>query len=189
MVGNADNLVDLVVELEARIEATDNRFDKADLQERLSRITGGVATLYVGAKSDSELKEKQDRIEDSINATRSALEEGIVAGGGIALENAATTLQGGIEATTIENPTAFDKGYQIVLDACIAPVKQMSLNAGFEYKPQPVKGVGVNVKTREVVDMIDAGIIDPKKVTRCALENAASVVGTFLTTEAVITLK
>lgn len=186
LVGDSDNLVELVSELKARIEATDNKFDKADLQERLSRITGGVATLYVGAKSDSELKEKQDRIEDSINATRSALEEGIVSGGGIALENAANELYGGVEAPVIDNPTAFDIGYDIILKACSAPVKQIASNAGMTYTPWPVKGEGMNVKTGKVVNMMDEGIIDPKKVTRCALENASSVASTFLTTEAVI---
>jgi len=183
LVGNADNLVDLVAELKERIEATKNKLDKADLQERLSRITGGVATLYIGAKSDSELKEKQDRIEDSINATRSALEEGIVSGGGIALDNAAAYLtQGTIEKSL----TAFELGYDIVLDACYAPVIQICSNAGMEYVAQPVAGEGINVKTGEVVNMMKEGIIDPKKVTRCALENASSVASTFLTTEAVI---
>lgn len=184
LIGNADNLTDLVAELKAKISITKNKFDKAEIQERLSRITGGVATLYVGAKSDSELREKQDRIEDSINATRSALEEGIVPGGGIALANAAHSLNATPFDGEIES--AFYKGYKIVLDACIAPAAQICENAGFEFSPQPVIGEGMNVKTGEVVNMMEEGIIDPKKVTRCAIENAASVASTFLTTEAVI---
>lgn len=182
LVGNADNLVDLVAELKMKISITKNKFEKADIQERLSRITGGVATLYVGAKSDSELREKQDRIEDSINATRSALEEGIVSGGGIALANAAKYLT---VQTTEGATSAFDRGYEIVLNACVSPVTQICSNAGYKYLVSE-EGLGMNVKTGEVVDMVKSGIIDPKKVTRCAIENAASVASTFLTTEAII---
>tara|TARA_R110002167_G_scaffold43330_4_gene130962 strand:- start:14525 stop:16093 length:1569 start_codon:yes stop_codon:yes gene_type:complete len=186
LVGNADNLTGLIAELKEKISITKNKFDKAELQERLSRISGGVATLYVGAKSDSELKEKQDRVEDSINATRSALEEGIVSGGGVALANAAAFLAA---QTVVEDGiSAFDKGYAMVLDACTAPISQICDNAGFKYSPQGLVGEGMNVKTGKVVDMMDEGIIDPCKVTRCAIENAASVAGTFLTTEAVISV-
>jgi len=186
LVGDADNLVGLVAELKERISATKNKIDKEDLQERLSRITGGVATLHIGAKSDSELKEKQDRIEDSINATRSALEEGIVSGGGIALVNAAQQLTYEDKA---ELSTPYGLGYDLVLKACFAPASQICSNAGFAFIPSPTVGEGINVKTREVVNMMDEGIIDPKKVTRYALENAASVAGTFLTTEAVIAVQ
>jgi len=185
LVGNSDNLADLVAELKEKIAITKNKFDKADTQERLARITGGVATLYVGAKSDSELKEKQDRIEDSINATRSALEEGIVPGGGIALANAASSLY---DIPFEGEVSDYRRGYNALLDACIAPAKQICENAGYEYSPEAT-GQGMNVKTGETVDMIKAGIIDPKKVTRCAIENAASVAGTFLTTEAVIAIE
>ena len=179
---------------------TDNVFDKEELQERLARITGGIATLYVGAKSDSELMEKQARIEDSINATRSALEEGIVAGGGVPLAVASVrfiketpkkwydgvpffrALKFFEEGNRLDS---FDLGYNLLLDACIEPSIQINENAGI-----PVSFVdgnsGIDVKTGEVVDMFDAGIIDPTKVVRCALENASSVAGTFLTTEAVI---
>jgi chaperonin GroEL len=185
LVGNADNLIGLVSELKEKISATKNQFDKLELQERLSRITGGVATLYVGAKSDSELKEKQDRVEDSINATRSALEEGIVAGGGVALDNAASSL---MSVSPVEL-SAFEAGYHIVLESCSAPARQICDNAGREYCSYNSEGYGINVKTGEFVNMIEEGIIDPKKVTRCALENAASVAGTFLTTEAVVTVE
>lgn len=183
LVGNADNLVGLVSELKEKISVTKNKFDKAELQERLSRITGGVATLYVGAKSDSELKEKQDRVEDSINATRSALEEGIVPGGGVALADASLELRASVEGS----PNDYDKGYEIVLNACLAPIGQICDNAGMvNVIDVDKRGEGLNVKTGERVEMIKSGIIDPKKVTRCAIENAASVASTFLTTEAVI---
>ena len=166
------------------VKITENTFDKKDLQERLSRITGGVATIYVGAKSDSELKEKQDRVEDSINATRSALEEGIVSGGGVALANASAEVLGAYKSEDLED--AFSLGYLSVLESAIAPIEAILNNAGIEYKPHIAKGIGVDVRSGDLVDMIEAGIIDPVKVTRCALENAASVVGTFLTTEAVV---
>ena len=186
LIGNNNNLKSLVKELKQRITSTKNKFDKLELQERLSRITGGVATLYVGAKSDSELKEKQDRIEDSINATRSALEEGIVPGGGIALENTAKELLKSFSYEDEDIISSFDLGYLTLLESCCSPVKQICSNAGMEYESQPVEGEGLNVKTGKVVNMLEAGIIDPKKVTRCAIENAASVAGTFLTTSVVI---
>jgi chaperonin GroEL len=185
LVGNADNLTNLVEELKEKISITKNKFDKLELQERLSRITGGVATLYVGAKSDSELKEKQDRIEDSINATRSALEEGIVPGGGVALQNASAALY----QERGDNPTAFERGYDIVLNACLEPEQQICENAGILYGVSVDEGWGINVKTGENVDMVKAGIIDPTKVTRCAIENASSVASTFLTTEVVIAIE
>lgn len=185
LIGDADNLTDLVAELNEKIRITKNEFDKKELQERLARITGGVATLYVGAKSDSELKEKQDRIEDSINATRSALEEGIVPGGGVALLQAAGAVAGNLANLS----GAVKQGYQIVLDACGQPSRQMSQNAGLEFRESPVLNEGINVKTGEMENMIEAGIIDPKKVTRCAVENAASVAGTFLTTEAIVAIE
>ncbi|AGO47870.1 chaperonin GroEL [Cellulophaga phage phi40:1] len=184
LVGDSDNLSDLIEEIKKKIKITENTFDKKDLQERLSRITGGVATIYVGAKSDSELKEKQDRVEDSINATRSALEEGIVSGGGVALANASAEVLGAYKSEDLED--AFSLGYLSVLESAIAPIEAILNNAGIEYKPHIAKGIGVDVRSGDLVDMIEAGIIDPVKVTRCALENAASVVGTFLTTEAVV---
>lgn len=184
LVGNADNLTGLTSELEEKISITKNKYDKLELQERLSRITGGVATLYVGAKSDSELKEKQDRIEDSINATRSALEEGIVPGGGVALSDASLDLR-----KNLAGDDAFNKGYEIVLNACLTPSGQICENAGMvNVIDVDERGSGMDVKVGRRVDMIKAGIIDPAKVTRCAIENAASVAGTFLTTEAVIAI-
>lgn len=188
LVGDESNLKDVIEEINAKIDITANEFDKAELKERLSRVTGKVATIYIGAKSDSELKEKKDRIEDSINATRSALEEGIVPGGGMALVNVVR----GREAKFLPKDAdqSYTAGYQIMLDACMAPALQIIENAGGVDQDIPFSGVseglGFDVRTGEIVNMIDAGIIDPKKVTRCAVENAASVAGTFLTTEAVV---
>ena len=192
IVGDANNINEIVEEIKQKIDITENKFDKEELQERLARITGGIATLYVGSKSDSELKEKLDRVQDSINATRSALEEGIVAGGGVALSMAAFGLYKGEKNPgrfrrlfNKEKLSSFDQGYNLLLDACGAPSLQINENAGM-----PLSFVdgnkGIDVKTGLVVDMFEAGIIDPTKVTRCALENAASVTGTFLTTEVVI---
>lgn len=198
LIGNVGNLSSTVSEIEQKIESTDNEFEKKDLQERLSRITGGVAVISVGAKTDSELKEKQDRIEDSINATRAALEEGIVAGGGVALYEAGINLQE--EVNLIEKSSWIKRlfnikgnsevaGKKIVADACKEPLKQILENAAIKFNSGDYAvglGEGTNVLTGEVINMIDEGIIDPKKVTRCALENAASVAGMFLTTEAVV---
>tara|TARA_R110000803_G_scaffold78075_2_gene143086 strand:+ start:2264 stop:3814 length:1551 start_codon:yes stop_codon:yes gene_type:complete len=181
VVGDQKRLVGVIKEIRKKLSIQKNRFEKEELQERLARITGGVATLYVGANSDSELLEKKDRVEDSINATRSALEEGIVAGGGIALCNAANEL----EDLELENKPHYDVGYQLVVAACYAPAIQICINADMEVVKHIVDK-GLNVKTGEVVNMFDAGIIDPAKVTRWALENAASVAGLFLTTEGVV---
>lgn len=187
LIGDTGNLDDTVKLIKDKIENTTNVFEKEELQERLSRINGGVATLFVGAQTDSELKEKQDRIEDGINATRAALEEGIVSGGGVALFDAGTYVQ---ENQSLEgnNSKSFEAGYYMLLECLEAPYRQISANAGVQLtddNPLSV-GFGVDVTSGEVVNMIENGIIDPKKVTRCALENSASVAGTFLTTEAVV---
>jgi len=185
IVGDNANIKSLITEIEEKINITKNKFEREELQERLARISGGVATLYVGAGSDTTLKETVDRVEDSINATRAALEEGIVPGGGIALCNAATSVKSSFLRGTRE---AYDEGFNAVLEACKTPALQICENADIP----PItdeKGFGVDVKTRQGVDMIKAGIIDPTKVVRCALENATSVASLFLTTEAVVGLK
>ena len=181
LIGDTGNLNSTVAELKERISNEDNEVEKLDLQERLSRINGGVATLYIGAQTDSELKEKKDRIEDGINATRAALEEGIVAGGGVALFDIADAL-----SNRDNDGSDFTEGYYLLLRSLKAPYLQILENAGIEVYNPLDKGVGTNVTNGEVVNMIEAGIIDPAKVTRCAVENAASVAGTFLTTEAVV---
>ena len=190
LIGDTGNLSSTISELKERIKATDNTVEKEDLQERLSRIDGGVATLFVGAQTDSELKEKQDRIEDGVHATRAALEEGIVPGGGVALVDAMSHVNKQIDGRFV-NPKDFMLGYHLLLDSLLSPYSQILENAGIELDKSTtiVAGVGIDVTTGETVDMVEAGIIDPKKVTRCALENAASVAGTFLTTEAVVARK
>ena len=187
LIGDIGNLSSKIAELKERINNEKNDIEKEDLQERLSRINGGVATLYIGASTDSELVEKRDRIEDGINATRAALEEGIVPGGGVALFDASEALTHKV----ISDTSDFGDGYNLVLDSILYPYFQILENAGIEvdYSNPLGEGTGIDVKTGESVDMVKAGIIDPKKVTRTALENAASVAGTFLTTEAVIARK
>ena len=195
LVGDTGNLSSTIAELKERIANEDNDIEKLDLQERLSRINGGVATLFVGAQTDSELKEKVDRIEDGINATRAALEEGIVPGGGVALYDISEELSKNLDERLTESdkayPNGFTLGYRLVLDSIKVPYFQILENAGIELTDDnPLEeGIGVDVKTGEAVDMIEAGIIDPKKVTRSALENSSSVAGTFLTTEAVVARK
>jgi chaperonin GroEL len=183
LIGDTGNLASTVAELKERISQETNELEKEDLQERLSRINGGVATLFVGAQTDSELKEKQDRIEDGINATRAALEEGIVSGGGVALFDISTKME-----KTSTDDSDYSKGYNLIVKSLLRPYFQILDNAGIEVtESNPLdEGQGVDVTTEKVVNMVEAGIIDPKKVTRCALENAASVAGTFLTTEAVV---
>ena len=183
LVGDVGNLSSTIAELGDRIKAETNEFEKAELQERLSRINGGVATLLVGAQTDSELREKQDRIEDGINATRAALEEGILPGGGVFLAQLA------LELFVDDQPEDdYLKGYNLVIGALTAPYLQILSNADINEDIQSDKGFGVDVVTGNIVDMAKAGIIDPAKVVRCAIENAGSIAGTFLTTEAVVAL-
>jgi len=182
LVGDQDNVKGLVKGIKEKLEITDNKHDKEELQERLARLTGGIATLHVGAKTDSELKEKLDRVEDSINATRSALEEGVSPGGGVALCNAANEFSSDED---LEQADDYTIGYQLVVNACYTPMMQICANADLD----PVtdkKDHGIDVKTGKVVEMKKVGIMDPTKVIRCALENAGSVAGMFLTTEGVV---
>ena len=184
LIGDVGNLSSTVAEIKERINAETNEFEKLELQERLSRITGGVATLMVGAQTDSELREKQDRIEDGINATRAALEEGILPGGGVALAQIGANL---FKHSGVDD---FTQGYNLVMTCVAVPYFQILENAGIRGGEIFTElGQGVDVITEETVDMIKAGIIDPAKVTRCAIENAGSVAGTFLTTEAVVALR
>ncbi len=163
-------------------------YDKTKLQERLAKLTNGIAILYVGAASEVEMKEKKDRVEDALNATRAAIEEGIVPGGGIALLNSVRDILKGDLGVVGDVFT----GYNLLLKACESPLRTIVENAGLsgdviisEIDKTPNE-IGYNAKTNEYVDMIKAGVIDPKKVTRIALENAASVAGMILTTEAVL---
>ena len=182
--GDADLIKNRVNQIKAQMETTTSDYDREKLQERLAKLAGGVAVLYVGAASEVEMKEKKDRVDDALHATRAAVEEGIVAGGGVALLRAKDSL------STIEAVNADEKtGIQIVSRAIESPLRTIVENAGLEGSVIVAKvaegagNYGYNAKTDEYVDMLTAGIIDPKKVTRVALENAASVAGMILTTE------
>ncbi len=176
-----------VSQIKAQMETTTSDYDKEKLQERLAKLAGGVAVLYVGAASEVEMKEKKDRVDDALHATRAAVEEGIVAGGGVALVRAISALN--FEGDNADETT----GIKIVKRAIEEPLRQIVANAGGEGSVIVAKvaegtgDFGYNAKTDEYVNMLEAGIIDPTKVTRVALENAASVSGMLLTTECVIT--
>jgi chaperonin GroEL len=182
--GEADMIKNRVNQIKGQMEASTSDYDKEKLQERLAKLAGGVAVLYVGAASEVEMKEKKDRVDDALHATRAAVEEGIVAGGGVALLRAKNALTS-IKAENADEAT----GIQIISRAIESPLRTIVENAGLEgsvvvAKVAEGKGnFGYNAKTDEYVDMLKAGIIDPKKVTRVALENAASVAGMILTTE------
>ena len=182
--GNSEDIKARVSQIKAQIEASTSDYDKEKLQERLAKLSGGVAVLYVGAPSEVEMKEKKDRVDDALHATRAAIEEGIVAGGGVALLNAKKGLAK-IKAATADEGT----GIQIIQSAVEAPLRTIVANSGGEGSVVVSKvlegddSFGYNAKDGAYVDMLKAGIIDPKKVTRVALENAASVAGMILTTE------
>ena len=182
--GETDMIKNRVNQIKAQMESTTSDYDREKLQERLAKLAGGVAVLYVGAASEVEMKEKKDRVDDALHATRAAVEEGIVAGGGVALLRAKGVLAN-IKAENADEAT----GIQIVSRAVEAPLRTIVENAGLEGSVVVAKvaeatgDYGYNAKTDEYVDMLGAGIIDPKKVTRVALENAASVAGMILTTE------
>ena len=182
--GAADDIEARVGQIKAQIENSTSEYDKEKLQERLAKLAGGVAVLYVGAASEVEMKEKKDRVDDALHATRAAVEEGIVAGGGVALLNTKNSLSA-IEAANADEAT----GVQIINSAVEAPLRTIVSNSGGEGSVVVAKvlegddNFGYNAKEGSYVDMLKAGIIDPKKVTRVALENAASVAGMILTTE------
>jgi len=182
--GNAADIKARVNQIKAQIETTTSDYDKEKLQERLAKLAGGVAVLYVGAASEVEMKEKKDRVDDALHATRAAVEEGIVAGGGVALVRAKHALTK-ITTENLDETT----GVQIINKAIEAPLRIIIANAGGEGSVvlnkvlEGKKDFGYDAKSDVYVDMLKAGIIDPKKVTRVALENAASVAGMILTTE------
>ena len=187
--GNAKAIKERVTEIKNAIEKSTSSYDKEQLQKRLAKLSGGVAVINVGADTETEMKEKKFRIEDTIAATRAALEEGIVSGGGMALIEASKAL-----ATLPEDLTEDEKvGFKIVRRALEEPIRQIAENAGLdgaviaERAKNEKKGIGFNARTNEWVNMLEAGIIDPAKVTCSALKNAASVAGTLLTTECAIT--
>ncbi|MCA4783036.1 chaperonin GroEL [Empedobacter falsenii] len=185
--GDAEQIKTRVNQIKAQIETTTSDYDREKLQERLAKLAGGVAVLYVGAASEVEMKEIKDRVDDALHATRAAVEEGIVAGGGVAFVRALANLS--IETTNADEAT----GVKIVTRAIEEPLRQIVHNAGGEGSVVVAKvkegtgDFGYNAKTDEYVNMIEAGVIDPTKVARVALENAASIAGMLITTEAVVT--
>ncbi|HEI8047571.1 TPA: chaperonin GroEL [Staphylococcus aureus] len=184
--GDENSIDARVGQLKSQIEETESDFDREKLQERLAKLAGGVAVIKVGAASETELKERKLRIEDALNSTRAAVEEGIVAGGGTALVNVYQ------KVSEIEAEGDIETGVNIVLKALTAPVRQIAENAGLEGSviverlKNAEPGVGFNAATNEWVNMLEEGIVDPTKVTRSALQHAASVAAMFLTTEAVV---
>ena len=174
-------------QIKTEIENTDSDFDREKLQERLAKLSGGVAVVKVGAATETEMKEKKHRVEDALQATRAALEEGIVPGGGVALLHA----QAAIKLDEIEDPDE-QTGAKIVIRALEEPLRQISENAGLEGSVvvndvrKAKKGHGLNAATNEIVDLVAAGVIDPAMVTRSALQNAASIAKNILTTEAIV---
>jgi chaperonin GroEL len=184
--GESDAIKARIKQLKSEIETTDSDFDREKLQERLAKLSGGVAVVKVGAATETEMKEKKHRVEDALQATRAALEEGIVPGGGVALLNA-------VKAITLDSFEGDERtGASIVARALEEPIRQLADNAGLEGSivvdkiRTGTKGHGLNVETGEYEDLVKAGIIDPTMVTRSALQNAASIAKNILTTEAVV---
>nr|MDT0664269.1 TCP-1/cpn60 chaperonin family protein [Micromonospora sp. DSM 115978] len=185
--GDPDQIAGRVSQIRNEIENSDSDYDREKLQERLAKLAGGVAVIRVGAATEVELKEKKHRIEDAVSNAKAAVEEGIVAGGGVALLQASVAAFDKLDLTGDELT-----GANIVKSALDAPIRQIALNAGLEggvvadkVRNSPT-GHGLNAATGEYVDMIEAGVVDPVKVTRSALQNAASIAGLFLTVEVVV---
>src|SRR5436309_1063022 len=185
--GDAEAIKGRIKQLKGEIEDTDSDFDREKLQERLAKLAGGVAVVKVGAATETEMKEKKHRVEDALQATRAALEEGIVPGGGVALLNATKS----IKLDGFDDPDE-RTGAQIIVRALEEPLRQLAYNAGLEGSVvvdkvrRAAKGQGLNVDTNEVEDLVKAGIIDPTMVTRSALQNAASIAKNILMTEAIV---
>ena len=187
--GEAEEIKNRIAQIKVGIENTTSDFDREKLQERLAKLSGGVAVIKVGAATETEMKEKKLRIEDALNATRAAVEEGIVPGGGTAYLNVIADVAALLESAEGDEKT----GIQIVVKALEAPVRQIAANAGFEgsviidkIQSSGKKGFGFDAYSEQYVDMMEAGIVDPTKVTRSALQNASSVASTVLTTEALV---
>ena len=186
--GGSDAIKGRIKQLKSEIENTDSDFDREKLQERLAKLSGGVAVVKVGAATETEMKEKKHRVEDALQATRAALEEGIVPGGGVALINAGDAVKSTLDKLEGDERT----GANIIVRALEEPLRQLAYNAGLEGSVvidqvrRAKKGQGLNVETGEIEDLVKAGIIDPTMVTRSALQNAASIAKNILTTEAVV---
>jgi len=184
--GKPESIQGRIEQIEAQIETTDSDYDREKLEERKAKLAGGVAVIKVGAPTETELSEKKHRMEDALEATKAAVDEGILPGGGVALLNASKALEG------ISYEGDKGVGVRILYRALEAPLRQLSLNAGFEGaivvgKVREEKpGVGFDVAKETYRDMFEAGIIDPTKVTRSALQNAVSIAGMLLTTDALV---
>jgi chaperonin GroEL len=187
--GEADAIKARIKQLKAEIENTDSDFDREKLQERLAKLSGGVAVVKVGASTETEMKEKKHRVEDALQAARAALEEGQVPGGGVALINAADAVKADLLASLEGDEQT---GAKIIIRALEEPLRQLATNAGLEgsiaveHVRQAKPGFGLNIDTGEVEDLLKSGIGDPTMVTRSALQNAASIAKNILTTEAIV---
>lgn len=187
--GEASMIADRVNELKSQVEETKSDYDKKNLQKRIAKLSAGVAVIRVGALTETEMKDKKLRLEDAINATAAAVQEGVVAGGGIALMNVYKALKNNLKDENAD----VQKGIDVVLNSLTAPLYQMSVNAGFDgdevIDASKIRNdtLGFDSKTGKWVDMLASGIIDPTKVTRTAVINAASISALFITTEAVVT--
>src|SRR5213595_1894158 len=185
--GESDAIKGRINQIKTEIENTDSDFDREKLQERLAKLAGGVAVVKVGAATETEMKEKKHRVEDALQATRAALEEGIVPGGGVALLQASS----GVNVDAIEDEDQ-RTGARIILRSLEEPLRQLAFNAGLEGSVvvndvrKAKKGHGLNADSGEIVDLVAAGVIDPAMVTRSALQNAASIAKNILTTEAIV---
>ena len=187
--GDSDDIKGRINQIKAQVEVTTSDFDKEKLQERLAKLSGGVAVIKVGAATETEMKDKKLRIEDALNATRAAVEEGIVAGGGAAYINAIAAVEKLLKTTEGDERT----GVKTIIKALEEPIKQIAANAGIEgsivlekIKNSKKVGYGFDVLSETYVDMVKAGIVDPAKVTRSALQNAASIAAMLITTEALV---
>jgi chaperonin GroEL len=187
--GSTETISERIQQIKTQIDNTTSDYDKEKLQERLAKLSGGVAVLYIGAGSEVELKEKKDRVDDALQATKAAIEEGIVEGGGIAL----LKIQDTLGDTPLDESDSYQKGFDIIKTSLVSPISQILKNCGVtegsvvEYIKQ--NGGGYDAKNEKFVDMLEAGIIDPKKVTRTAIQNASSIAGMILTTECMVVEK
>ncbi len=190
--GEAEGIKGRINQIKAEIENTDSDFDREKLQERLAKLSGGVAVVKVGAATETEMKEKKHRVEDALQATRAALEEGIVPGGGVALLQASSAISISDNGASVDGSDDERTGARIVLRALEEPLRQLAENAGLEGSVvvndvrKAKKGFGLNASTNEIVDLVAGGVIDPAMVTRSALQNAASIAKNILTTEAIV---
>lgn len=193
--GKVENIQQRIEQIKTQIESTTTDYDREKLQERLAKLSGGVAVLYIGAGSEVELKEKKDRVDDALQATRAAIEEGIVVGGGVALLKCLDKVEELIQSGELDDTEL--KGVMVISSALQAPIEQILSNAGLDsdeiiqslfthFDVSGGENMGYDAKTNEFVDMFHEGIIDPKKVTREAIQNATSVVGMILTTECMV---